>query len=99
MRFFQNANYDFMKYRRHWAVVSTILSLIGLSVILLHQRLNVGIDFAGGTQVVVQVRQPPHADDLRNALRGVGLGDATLQRYGGQNSDQFMIRTRLQKQE
>ena len=25
MRFFQNANYDFLKYRKHWAVVSTIL--------------------------------------------------------------------------
>jgi len=65
MRFFQNANYDFLKYRKHWAVVSTLLSLLGLSVVVFHNRLNVGIDFAGGTQVVVQFRQPPTADDLR----------------------------------
>ena len=97
MRFFQNANYDFMKYRRHWAVVSSILTLVGLSVILFHQRLNVGIDFAGGTQVVVQFQHPPQPDELRGALRSVGLGDATLQRYGGAQSDQFMIRTRLRK--
>jgi preprotein translocase subunit SecF len=100
MRFFQNANYDFMKYRRHWAVVSTILSLVGLSVILLHQRLNVGIDFAGGTQVVVQFKQAVHADELREGLRGGGLPDVTLQRYGQPDSGQFLIRTRLQaKQE
>jgi len=36
MRFFQNANYDFLKYRKHWAVVSTILSLLGLSVVVVY---------------------------------------------------------------
>src|SRR4029079_9905347 len=94
MRFFQNANYDFMKYRRHWAVVSTVLSLLGLSVIVLHRGLNVGIDFAGGTQVVVEFQKPPHPDELRAALRDVGLGDATLQRYGKSDSDQSRTRTR-----
>jgi preprotein translocase subunit SecF len=96
MRFFQNANYDFLKYRKHWAVVSTILSLLGLAVVVFHKGLNVGIDFAGGTQVVVQFRQPPTADDLRKSLAQAGLGDATIQGYGTENPDQFMIRTRLQ---
>ena len=95
MRFFQNANYDFLKYRKHWAVVSTILSLLGLAVVVLHRGLNVGIDFAGGTQVVVQFRQPPTADELRKSLAEAGLGDATIQGYGADNADQFMIRTRL----
>ena len=95
MRFFQNANYDFLKYRKHWAVVSTLLSLLGLSVVVFHNRLNVGIDFAGGTQVVVQFRQPPTADQLRGSLAQAGLGDATIQGYGTDNPDQFMIRTRL----
>jgi preprotein translocase subunit SecF len=95
MRFFQNANYDFLKYRKHWAVVSTILSLLGLSVVFLHSRLNVGIDFAGGTQVVAQFKQAPHADQLRKSLAGAGLGDATIQGYGTATPDQFMIRTRL----
>lgn len=95
MRFFQNANYDFLKYRKHWAVVSTILSLLGLSVVVFHKGLNVGIDFAGGTQVVVQFLKPPTADDLRKSLAQTGLGDAVIQGYGAENPDQFMIRTRL----
>ena len=99
MRFFQNANYDFMKYRRHWAVVSSIFSLIGLAVVVLHTNLNVGIDFEGGTQVVVQFRQPPTENQLRGVLTSSGLRDASLQRYGGASSDQFMIRTLLQKGE
>ncbi len=96
MRFFQNANYDFMKYRRHWAVVSTLLSLLGLSVVVFHRGLNIGIDFAGGTQVVVQFLQPPTADELRESLARGGLGDAIIQGYGTNSPDQFMIRTRLQ---
>jgi preprotein translocase subunit SecF len=95
MRFFQNANYDFLKYRKHWAVVSTLLSLVGLSVVFFHRGLNVGIDFAGGTQVVTQFRQPPTADQLRESLAKAGLGDATIQGYGTASPDQFMIRTRL----
>ena len=95
MRFFQNANYDFLKYRKHWAVVSTLLSLLGLSVVVFHRGLNVGIDFAGGTQVVTQFRQPPTADELRESLGKAGLGDATIQGYGTASPDQFMIRTRL----
>jgi preprotein translocase subunit SecF len=96
MRFFQNANYDFLKYRKHWAVVSTILSVLGLAVVVFHKGLNVGIDFAGGTQVVAQFLKPPTADDLRKSLGQAGLGDATIQGYGTDNPDQFMIRTRLQ---
>lgn len=95
MRFFQNANYDFLKYRKHWAVVSTLLSLLGLSVVVFHRGLNVGIDFQGGTQIVAQFLKPPTADELRKSMAEAGLGDATIQGYGSQNPDQFMIRTRL----
>ncbi|HEV8240043.1 MAG TPA: protein translocase subunit SecF [Thermoanaerobaculia bacterium] len=95
MRFFQNANYDFLKYRKHWAVVSTLLSLLGLSVVVFHKGLNVGIDFAGGTQVVAQFLKPPTADQLRHSMAQAGLGDASIQGYGTENPDQFMIRTRL----
>jgi preprotein translocase subunit SecF len=95
MRFFQNANYDFLKYRKHWAVVSTLLSVMGLAAVVFNKGLNIGIDFAGGTQVVVQFLRPPTADDLRKSLAAAGLGDATIQGYGTNNPDQFMIRTRL----
>jgi preprotein translocase subunit SecF len=99
MRFFENAHYDFMKYRRHWAVVSTLLTLLGLSVVVFHKGLNIGIDFKGGTQVVVQFRQPPSEDQLRTSLSRTGLHDASIQRYGGADSDQFMVRTRVQGRE
>jgi preprotein translocase subunit SecF len=40
---------------------------------------NLGVDFKGGTVVTTKFRERPSADDLRAALRNVGVGDATIQ--------------------
>jgi preprotein translocase subunit SecF len=95
MRFFTNTNYDFMKYRRVWAVVSTLLSVLALVVVFGREKLNVGIDFVGGTQVVVRFREEPDIERLRRALATAGVADATLQRFGDQASAEVMIRTPL----
>jgi preprotein translocase subunit SecF len=95
MRFFVNTNYDFMKYRRVWAVVSTVLSVLALVVVFAREKLNVGIDFAGGTQVVVRFHQAPDLERLRRALAASGLGDASIQSFGGADSGEVMIRTPL----
>ena len=92
---FRNRHFDFMKYRRQWALAALIGSLLGVSVFFFRDRLNVGIEFAGGTQVIVEFRQPPPPDQLRQSLAGAGLADATIQRYGAADSGQYMIRTRL----
>jgi protein-export membrane protein SecD/preprotein translocase SecF subunit len=95
IQLFQDRHYQFMKYRRQWALAAVIGSLLGVSVFFLRDRLNVGIEFAGGTQVIVEFRQPPQADELRKSLATAGFADATIQRYGGADSGQYMIRTRL----
>ena len=95
IQLFQDRHYQFMKYRRQWALAALVGSLFGVSVFFFRDRLNVGIEFAGGTQVIVEFREPPPPDQLRKALATAGLGDATIQRYGGADSGQYMIRTRL----
>lgn len=98
MRFFVDTNYDFMKYRKVWAVVSTVLSLLGIAVLIFgRDRLNVGIDFAGGTQVVVKFREEPDIDRLRDALAENGIGNATIQHFGAADSGEVMIRTPLRE--
>jgi preprotein translocase subunit SecD len=95
IQLFQDRHYQFMKYRRQWALAAVVGSLLGVSVFFFRDRLNVGIEFQGGTQVIVEFRQPPPADELRQALATAGFADATIQRYGGVDSGQYMIRTRL----
>jgi preprotein translocase subunit SecF len=93
MQFFTNTSFDFMKYRKVWAAVSIALSVLAIVVVFVHGKLNIGIDFAGGTQVVVQFREPPPVDDLRAALVAGGIGDASLQEFGSAASGEFIIRT------
>jgi preprotein translocase subunit SecF len=95
MQFLTNPKFDFMKYRRAWAVVSILLTALSIVVVFLIGKLNVGIDFAGGTQVVVRLREDVPLDRLRRVLAGAGLGEVSVQRYGAENSGEVMIRAPL----
>jgi preprotein translocase subunit SecF len=95
MQFLTNTNFDFMKYRRVWAVVSLALTVLSIVVIFIIGKLNIGIDFAGGTQVVVRFREAPDLDRLRTALAGAALGEVSVQRYGSEGSGEVMVRAPL----
>jgi preprotein translocase subunit SecF len=97
MEILHNTNIDFMKYRKFWIVVSLILVAIGIGSIFIHGELNIGIDFAGGTQISLQFRERPDVDRLRKVLEGAGLREITIQRFGRENENQVMVRTRLIK--
>src|SRR5687767_5240215 len=96
MQFLTNPKFDFMKYRRVWAVVSLVLTVLAIVVVFLVGKLNVGIDFAGGTQVVVRLREDVPLDRLRQVLAGAGLGEVSVQRYGAEGSGEVMIRAPLE---
>lgn len=95
MELLRDTNFDFMKYRKFWIVVSLILVGVGVFAVFFHGQLNVGIDFAGGTQVNLQFRDKPEIDRLRSILSQVQLGDASIQSYGKEDENEVMIRTRL----
>ena len=99
MQFLTHPNFDFMKYRKVWALVSLALSVLAIFAVFVRGELNVGIDFAGGTQVVVEFKDAPPVDDLRNALVEAGIGDASLQSFGSEGSGEFIIRTPLREGE
>jgi preprotein translocase subunit SecD len=95
MQFLTNPKFDFMKYRRVWAVVSLALTVLAIVVVFVIGKLNIGIDFAGGTQVVVRMREDVELDRLRQVLAGAGLGEVSVQRYGAEDSGEVMIRAPL----
>ena len=95
MELLRDTNFDFMKYRKFWIIVSLALVLAGLFSIFVHGNLNVGIDFAGGTQISLKFRETPNIDQLRSILASQGLGDATIQSYGEEGDNEVVIKTRL----
>ncbi|MES1243135.1 MAG: protein translocase subunit SecF [Acidobacteriota bacterium] len=97
MELLHDINIDFMKYRKFWIVVSLALVLLGFTALFVHGELNVGIDFAGGTQISLQFRETPNVDKLRKVLEGAGLEEVTIQRIGKETENQVVVRTRLMK--
>jgi preprotein translocase subunit SecF len=97
MEFFTNARFDFMKYRRFWAAASALFVVVSIVAIFVHGRLNIGIDFTGGTQLVLKFQEPPGEDDLRRQLAAIGMADAQIQRYGPAGSGEILIRAPLQE--
>jgi preprotein translocase subunit SecF len=97
MEILRNTNIDFMKYRKFWIVVSLILVAVGVFSVFVHGQLNIGVDFAGGTQINLQFRDRPQVDRLRDVLKGGGLDEINIQRFGTEEENEVMVRTRLVK--
>lgn len=95
MEFLRDTNFDFMKYRKFWVVVSLILVGVGIFSVFFHGKLNVGVDFAGGTQITLKFRDQPNVEQLRSVLGAQGIADAQIQRFGEEGDNEVIIKTRL----
>lgn len=74
-------NINFMAARKPLGVLS--LALVVISVALLLTRgLNLGLDFTGGTTVVVKSPVDVELSEIRADLADAGFGDAVVQHYG-----------------
>lgn len=95
MEILRQTNIDFMKYRKFWVVISLALVAVGIFSIFVHGKLNVGIDFAGGTQVNLKFQQRPEVDRLRSLVVGAGFDEAVIQRFGDEGENEVIVKTRL----
>ena len=92
MELFRDTHIDFMKYRKFWIVVSLALVAVGVFSVFVHGKLNIGIDFAGGTQLTVQFAERPEIDRLRRVLGQAGV-DPQIQRFGEDDANEVLIKT------
>jgi preprotein translocase subunit SecF len=72
---------DFMGKRKPAMILSAALILISI-VSLASLKLNVGIDFTGGSVIEVGYQQAVELQPIRNALETSGFGDAIVQHFG-----------------
>lgn len=94
MRIFENLNVDFLGKRKFFYVVSAILLLLGL-VNIIFRGLYFGIDFKGGTEIVLQFDKPVNIGQMRTFLDGIGLGYLELKSFGSERG--ILVRTELQE--
>ena len=94
MHIFTNPNYNFLRWRWHAVALSWVVILAGLGVIYT-RGLPKGIEFAGGTSVIMQFDTTPSVEAVRDALNRNYPGggqDAIVQSYGDPSQRQVMVR-------
>ena len=91
MALFENSNYDFIKWRWHAIAFSAVIILAGFAYGI-QRGIPLGIDFSGGTILVVKFDQPVSDDQVRQALVSAIAGEQVIQSYGDAASNQKLIR-------
>lgn len=93
-------NFDFVGNFKKALIFSWVLILAGVVSLVLRGGPNYGIDFAGGTLVHVRFKQQQSVDAVRQAMSAIGLGDASIQDFGGANTQgsEFLIRVAESKE-
>ena len=75
------SEFDFMGLRKPAMLMSATLLLVSI-VSLAVLKLNVGIDFTGGSVIEVGYRESVELQPIRNALASSGFSDAIVQHFG-----------------
>jgi preprotein translocase subunit SecF len=95
MQIFKNPNLNFVKYRWHALILSWVVIGAGL-VTILTQGLPMGVEFSGGTIVIVKFDEVPSVQGVRDALgrqQGLTAGqNIVVQRYGDPSAREVMVR-------
>jgi preprotein translocase subunit SecF len=95
MQIFKTPHFDFLRWRWFAIGLSWVIIIAGL-VAIKTKGLPLGVEFSGGTVVIVQFdQQPPDSSVIRNALERAMPGEgqnAVIQRYGPESARQYMIR-------
>lgn len=81
MRLFENANFNFIRNRYVGYICSGVLILLSLVSIGI-KGLQYGIDFRGGTEIVIEFREPVRIPDIRSHLTNAIGSEPQVRQFG-----------------
>jgi preprotein translocase subunit SecF len=97
MEFLKNPNFDFLGKTRYFVAASALLILGGLAYMLTTNTYlgrdprGYGVEFSGGTQLIVKFQNSPQIDRIRTAVEQAAPG-AVIQTYDQPEKNQVLIR-------
>ena len=94
MRLFEHLNIDYLGKRKLFYILSTSLFLIGLLNVVF-RGFHFGIDFKGGTEIVLQFQKAVNVSEVRGYVENIGLGNMEIKTFG--NETGVLVRTEMQQ--
>ncbi|NQW02813.1 MAG: protein translocase subunit SecF [Acidobacteria bacterium] len=91
MQIFGKTNINFIKWRWHAIVVSSLVIVAGIGQIIAQGGPRLGVDFSGGTALVLRFDGPISEDAVRTALSGIE-GNKSVQQYGPASANEVFVR-------
>jgi preprotein translocase subunit SecF len=91
MQIFKNAHYDFIRWRWHALVLSSVVIIGGLALAVARNGIPLGIDFTGGTILVLRFEQSVSDAAVRKAI-DVLPGEKVVQQYGDPAQHEILVR-------
>jgi preprotein translocase subunit SecF len=90
MKLFKTPNFNFIRWRWHSTALSTAIILAGLWMAAT-RGLPLGVDFSGGTIVVLDFEKPTSEEAVRAAVEALP-GEEMVQSYGAAAEHQVLVR-------
>jgi preprotein translocase subunit SecF len=90
MEFLKNPHYDFLGKTRYFVTLSILFIAGGLAT-MATRGVRTGVEFSGGTQLIVRFASSPEVDHIRKAVDKEATG-AVIQTYGEADKHQVLIR-------
>jgi len=90
MEFIKKPNFDFLGKSKYFFVLSGLLVAAGLFAAVAG-HLRYGVEFSGGTQLVLRFQDAPQIDRIRDAVNPVAAG-AVIQTYGALPDHKVLVR-------
>lgn len=90
MRIFKDLNIDFMGKRKNFYIISAIVLAAGFASLFL-KGIEFGLDFKGGTEVVVRFPRALEINELRSWMNEADMGSIEIKSFGSDTD--WIIRT------
>jgi preprotein translocase subunit SecF len=85
-------NLNFIGQRKKAIIISLILIGISIISLILHGGPKYGVDFAGGTLVIVSFEKDVGIQEVRKGIGELDLGASEVQKFASQKGSEYLIK-------
>jgi len=91
MQIFTKPDFNFIRWRWHAIALSAVVIGAGLAYMVSRGGMPLGIDFTGGSVIILKFEQPVGEDAVRSALAAMP-GEKVVQQFGAASAREILVR-------